>query len=102
MPHAEENDFESSTDGEFDDVIRSLIDEGVVLHTVRTSKPKVWTKPKNVAPSSPPKNKPDKNRKWFNGLTKAPTGTFESVQIEELKKHYIAHVQSIPVDEEGY
>ena len=33
-PHAEENDLESSTEGEFDDVIRSLIDEGVVLPTV--------------------------------------------------------------------
>ena len=32
-PHAEENDSESSTDGEFDDVIKSLIDEGVVLPT---------------------------------------------------------------------
>ena len=40
-PHAEENDLESSTDGEFDDVIRTLIDEGVVLLTVRTSKPKI-------------------------------------------------------------
>ena len=101
-PHAEENDLESSTDGEFDDVIRSPIDEGVVLLTVRTSKPKIWTKPKNVAPSSPPKNKPDMNRKWFNGLTKAPTGTFESVEIEELEKRYIVRVQSIPADEKGY
>ena len=101
-PHAEENDLESSTDVEFDDIIRSLIDEGVVLPTVRTSKPKIWTKPKNVTPSSSPKNKPDKNRKWFNGLTKAPTGTFESVEIEELEKHYIARAQSIPANEEGY
>ena len=65
-------------------------------------KPNIWTKPKNVAPSSPPKNKPDKNRKWFNGLTKAFTGTFESVEIEEMEKHYIARVQSTPADEEGY
>ena len=84
------------------DIIRRLIDKGVVLPTVRTSKPKIWTKPKNVAPSSPPKNKPDKHRKWFNGLTKAPSGTFESVKIEELEKHYITWVQSFPVDEEGY
>ena len=69
---------------------------------MRTSKRKICTKPKNVVPSSPPKNKPDKNRKWFNGLTKAPTGTFESVEIEELEKHYICRVQSIPADEEGY
>ena len=45
------------------DIIRRLIDDGVVLPTVRTSKPKIWMKPKNVAPSSPPKNKPDKHRK---------------------------------------
>ena len=63
------NDLESSTGGEFDDIIRSLIDEGVVLSTVRTSKRKICTKLKNIAPSSPQKNKPDKNRKWFNGLT---------------------------------
>ena len=69
MPHAEENDFESSTDGEFDDVIRNLFDEGVVLSTVRTSKPKIWTKPKNVAPSSPPKGQAGQEREmvqWFD------------------------------------
>ena len=55
---------------------------------VRTLKLKICTKPKNAAPLSPPKNKPDKNRKWFNGLTKAPTGMFESIEIEELEKHY--------------
>ena len=101
-PHAEENDLKSSTDGEFDDIIRSLIDEGAVLPTVWTLKPKICTKPKNVDPSSHPKNKPENNRKWFNRLTKAPTGTFESVEIDELEKHYIARVQSIPADEEGY
>ena len=62
-PDAEENVLKSSTDGEFDDIIRSLIDEGVVLPTVRTSKRKICTRPKKVAISSPPKNKPDKNRK---------------------------------------
>ena len=72
------------------------------MPTVRTSNGKVWTEPKNVAPSSPPKNKPDKNRKWFNGLTKANIGTFESVEIEELEKHYIARLQRIPADEEGH
>ena len=102
MPHAEENDLESSTDGKFDDIIRSQNNDGVALPTVRTSKRKICTKPKNIAPSSPTKIKPDKNRKWFNGLAKAPTGTFESVDIEELEKHYIARVQSIPMDEDGY
>ena len=101
-PPAEESDLESSTDGEFDDIIRSLIDEGVVLPTVQTSKRKSCTKPKNVAPSSPPKNMPHKNMKWLNWLTKGPTGTFESVEIDELEKHYIARVQSISADEDWY
>ena len=35
-------------------------------------------------------------------LTKAPTGTFELVEIKELEKHHIARVQSIKADEEGY
>ena len=35
-------------------------------------------------------------------MTKAPAGTFESVEIEELEKHYFARVQSFPADEEGY
>ena len=65
-----ENELDSITGGEFDDVIRSRIGEGVVKLTAQTSKLESCIKPNNDAPSSPPKNKPNKNQKWFNGFSK--------------------------------
>lgn len=41
------------------------------------------------------KTNPGMSRKWFTGLTKAPPGIYESVEIEELEKHCVAGVQNI-------
>ena len=60
-------------------------------------KHQVKPKQTNVA-SSPQKIKRLKNRKWYSGLTKAPTGLFEWDVTGVLEKHFIARA----ADEDGF